>query len=475
VHGHFFARLAALPVTFALTPPPLPIRAPVAAIAVSDAGAVALADGDVRVMDATGFPVGRLPAADTRTRPSPRRRARAAGGFATAAGVLDDDDFNDPYDADSAIEDPENIIEEDVPRPRRRDRLLAPAAGLSLAAGGASAWVGRGDGLWRLPFAGGAERVALPVAGPVRQVASSADGRVVVAALDGAMLRSDDGGGRFQDIPGAPARAHRLVVTGGGQAYALSGDAVWRLGGSPGGDLVLRGADDITACGDEALALVNGRLVVVRGAPGQRGGADQTDDGVSLPAGPAGPAGAARLACSPDGGVWIAYGIALWISEDRGRSWQARDEIAPTTPIAAVAVNGLAIWVAGGTGLAVLPLRPPSVTSTPLTSSCASALDRASGDGTPHWRWWFAALPRVDLDFAAARSTTRREVRAFVLLSFFLDPHRDARVERQAVAAARAEDQRRAAQRAQQRNAAAEQRLDAIGMEEREAISRLLD
>src|SRR3569623_745141 len=103
VHGHFFARLAALPVTFALTPPPLPIRAPVAALAV----------------------------------------------------------------------------------------------------GGAGAWGGRGDGRWRVPFAGGAERVALPVAGPVRQVASSADGRVVVAALDGAMLRSDDGGGRFQDIPGA--------------------------------------------------------------------------------------------------------------------------------------------------------------------------------------------------------------------------------------------------------------------------------
>src|SRR3569832_1325893 len=109
VHGHFFARLAALPVTFALTPPPLPIRAPVAAIAVSDAGAVALADGDVRVMDATGFPVGRLPAANTQTRPSPRRRGRAAGGFATAAGVLDDDDFNDPYDTNTANEEPENI------------------------------------------------------------------------------------------------------------------------------------------------------------------------------------------------------------------------------------------------------------------------------------------------------------------------------------------------------------------------------
>ena len=35
--------------------------------------------------------------------------------------------------------------------------------------------------------------------------------------------------------------------------------------------------------------------------------------------------------------------------------------------------------------------------------------------------WWLVALPRVDFGFAAARSSSRRDVRAFVLLTFALD------------------------------------------------------
>jgi hypothetical protein len=38
--------------------------------------------------------------------------------------------------------------------------------------------------------------------------------------------------------------------------------------------------------------------------------------------------------------------------------------------------------------------------------------------------WWAAILPRIDIGFADARAGERREVRAFVLLTFMLDGER---------------------------------------------------
>lgn len=476
MHGQFFARLAALVIGALGAAAPLPIRTPVSAVAASEDGAVALMADEVRVMDATGFPVGRLARLGARTMATSRRPARRGAGFAAAAGVLDDGDFNDAHDPDSEVEDPENVLDEDGPSPRRRTQVVPASRDVSLAIGGDAAWVGRGDGLWRLPFAGGAERMALPVAGPVRQVASSADGRVLVAALDGAIVRSDDRGARFERIADGPARVDRLVVTNAGQVYALAADGLRRLrAGAPDHQVVRQRFEDVATCGSEVLALSNRRLTVLAGVVASR--EEERDDfgaDVSLvPPGPM-PSGAGRVACSPDGAVWVAYGAALWISEDRGQSWKARPDMSATFPIASVAVTRRALWVAGRAGLAVLPLHaaPASVHAGPSRPSFRLSDVEAP---PPRWRWWLSALPRVDLGLASTRSTTRRDLRAFVLLSFTFDPRRDVRAERQVAADARAAGRREAAQKAQLQRAGEDSALDPIALEERDAISRLLD
>ena len=425
-------------------------------------------------MDATGFPVGSLPDLQA-PRSGPRRGpGRVVPGFAAAAAVLDDEDFNDPHDPDTEIEDPENILVDDDPSAHPRGLALPAVTGVVVAVGEASAWVGRGDGLWRLPFSGGAERIALPSAGAVRQLASSADGRVIVAALDGAIVRSDDGGARFEPVADAPAGVSRLVVTGGGRAYALAGDELSRLAIGPGDRaVVLHHVADVTACGDGALLLVNGRLTIMPDAPASSiAGRDNQGDDRPDDASPALPPGADRLACSPEGGTWVAYGSALWVSEDRGRSWRVREDVNPAFPIAAVAVTHLSLWVGGRAGLATLPLRTaPAAGAAPRPGFMSAEVAEAA---LPHRRWWLPALPRIDLGFAMARSNSRRDVRAFVLLSFSFDPGRDARAERRVAAAARASQRWQVAGR-QQAGATDPSALDPVVIEEREATSRLLD
>ena len=467
MHGQFLAQLGTLAVA-AATPASFPIRAPVSAVAANEAGAVALTADELRLMDATGFPLGRRGRPGRRAPARSRRPAGTSSGFASAAGVLGDDDFNDPHDVDSEIEDPENLLVEDDGPAHRRGRAGPVVAGMALAVGGGTAWVGGGDGLWRLSFAGSAERVALPAAGPIRHVAASADGRVIVAALDGAILRSDDGGARFQRLPEAPERVTRLAVTDGGQAYALAGQRLWQLGRGELVQTIPRNAYDVTACGSEALALVEGQPVVLNGLPPSRadeGGAAQ----LAAQRSPTVPPGAERVACSPDGALWVAYGAALWVSADGGRSWNAREDVTAASSIAAVAVTRTALWVASEAGLAVLPLREAA--SAPPAPSAGTGWPSDGGTCLPHWRWWLAALPRIDVGFATARSTSRRDVRAFVMLSFDFDWRREVRAERELEGAARAAE-RRAAVRPP---APVGQGWDALAMEERDAVARLLD
>ena len=246
--------------------------------------------------------------------------------------------------------------------------------------------------------------------------------------------------------------------------------------GAPDRDVVYQHFEDVTTCGNEALALWNRRLAVLAGTVASRD--DERDDFAAdlslVPAGPMVPPGAERVACSPDGAVWVAYGAALWISHDRGQSWQARPDVSATFPIASVAVTRLALWVAGPAGLAVLPLHEAAASLHAAPSRPSFRLSAVEGS-PPRWRWWLAALPRVDLGFASARSTTRRDLRAFVLLSFAFDPQRDVRAERQVAENARAARRREAAQKAQLQREGEDSALDPIAVEERDATSRLLD
>lgn len=482
--GQFLLPLGALSLG-ALSPATLPIRVPVSDVAANETSALALTGGEVRIMDGAGLPLGRFPRASGRATSRLPRRARASGGFA-AGGVLADDDFNDPHDPDADIEDPANILVEDDSPARRRARALPASSAVAFAVGPSSAWVGRADGLWRLATDGAAERVALPVAGPVRQLATTANGRSVVAALDGGIVWSDDGGARFERMAEASAPVSRLVVIGAGPAYALAGQALLRLErGAPAVELVSRGVEDVTACGASALALIGGRLTVLAGTvPARQGRRDddaeasersETNDASRGRA--IAPTGTERLACSPDGLTWVAYGATLWTSEDRGRTWKARDDLGGAFPITAVAVSRVALWVAGRAGLAVIPLQGPSGCPSPATDT--SARGAAPGDAVPspvpRWRWWLSALPRVDLGLASGQSSARREVRAFVLLSFTFDPGRDTRGQRGLDADAREVERREAAQRGVARRSPGEEVLDPIAAEERAATSRLLD
>lgn len=464
-------RLAALALG-AFAPATFPLRAPVSAVAASDSGALALTADQVRIMDGGGFPVGRFARSGAPQPAPPRRSSRSEGGFPAAAGVLDDGDFNDPHDPDSDIEDPENILVEDPAPVRRNIRPAVKPSEVALALGDSVAWVGRDDGLWRLSFAGGAERMALPAAGPVRALAASPDGRVIVAALDRAIVWSEDGGRRFERPTDAPVRVDRLFITAGGSAYALQGERLWRLQeGAPGVEVINHGAQDATACGNEALALVDGRLFLLPRAPGppDDGPGDRRENDPPVPP------GADRVACSPDGATWVAYGAALWVSEDRGRTWTARDDLGAAFAIAAVAVSRRALWIGGGAGLAVLPLHGGGAMAAHDRPALPMVMSgNGEGEVLPRWRWWLPALPRVDVGFATARSNTRRDVRAFLLLSFTFDPRRGLQAKQRLDAEARASAQ------AEARTSLA-RRLpegapgDPIAAEERDAMSRLLN
>lgn len=462
----------------AFAPATFPVRTPVSAVAANETSALALTGNEVRIMDRAGFPLGRFPCSSAPS-PLPRRRpAQREGGFRAAAGIVDDDDFNDPHDPDSDIEDPENLLVEDRPTDRRHARAVPRANGVAIAIGPSSAWVGRDDGLWRLSFTASAERVTLPVTGPVRQLAASPNGLVIVAALDRAIVWSDDGGAHFVRAQDAPVRVSRLLATDEGRAYALGGDRLWRLQkDAPGVEVISHGAGDVTACGPRVLALVDRRLVMLPRSLTSPGG-ERPDRG-NFDEAPLAPPGADRVGCSPDGATWVAYGAALWVSEDHGHTWTGRDDGGATFAVAAVAVTHLALWVAGDAGLAILPLHGPSTATAESAASLRAIVSGAGGEQPlpwrSRWRWWLPALPRVDVGFAAASSNTRRDVRAFVLLSFTFDPRRDTRGERRLDADARALARREATQRSLARRAPADERRDPIAAEERDAMSRLLN
>jgi hypothetical protein len=86
-----------------------------------------------------------------------------------------------------------------------------------------------------------------------------------------------------------------------------------------------------------------------------------------------------------------------------------------------------------------------------------------------------AALPRVDVGFATAESNTRRDVRAFVLLSFAFDPDRASRAQRQLEAGVRAAERRSEPPSWLAQGSPDEDGLEPLATEERAAVSRLLE
>jgi hypothetical protein len=182
-------------------------------------------------------------------------------------------------------------------------------------------------------------------------------------------------------------------------------------------------ATEVTACGSEVVVREGGWLTAID----DRGDTDRILDVAGDLVTPAvldrqaAPPETERLVCSADGGLWLSFQPRLWVSVDRGRSWAAREEPSPA-PVTAVAITRQRIWLGGAAGLYGLPIEAGSAlvqARSPANKGMLSVDDRV-----PAWRWWMSVLPRIDLDFAVARSSSRRDVRAFFLLTFLLDGHR---------------------------------------------------
>lgn len=393
----------------------VPVREPVLALAASEAGVVALTRTEVRLLDAAGFPVRRLGLNDPLAGKRRRRKAHR-DGFAAAAGVLDDGEFNDPSDPDSDIEDPENILVEDEVVRQRHAQEGEPLSEAGLAAGGRVAWIGRADGLWRVDADGNAGALAISAGGgAIRKVAASPSGSWVAAASDHQLFRSRDGGDTFDAVLSLIGPVRSLAVTPPGSVFVIDGLGLRRLRSNDAEAQLIEpsGATEVTACGTQAVARAGQWLFTIGEGSDLDGVFDRR----------AAPPETERVACSADGSLWLGFQPALWMSLDQGQSWSSRSDLQPL-PTTSIAITSGWVWVGGSAGLLGLrrdlarePPEPPEPRQLPRE-------DVGPANCPPRsWRWWMSALPRIDIGFAVARSLSRRDVRAFFLLTFLLAGH----------------------------------------------------
>jgi len=452
----------------------LAVGEPVVGLAAGDNVVVAVTDlGDVLLLDRQGTVRRRLPIQaghpTSRGLAPARRNGKGSGsataardGFLIGAGVPADDDFNDPYDVDSEVEDPTNVLLEDRPSGRRTDRVISASGGRAVlvAAGGRTAWFVRADGLVRASLDSDAppERIGGSSAERWSALAASADGHWLAGVRGAWLVRSGDGGETFDPISPIAGPAERLALTKGGDVLLVDREGARRVGAA----MVSSGsawpeALDVCASGRGTIVLAAGGLAMVDSAEdsgGARASAAHSEAG--LPRGGDSertttkqvvlPEQVDRLACDGGGETVAIGGASLWTSPDAGRTWSRRSELPPVAA-AALAVTTDAAWIATPDGLWRVPVGGPVETSQERSGPASTT--RPSGDEL-HFRepeagatparparpevafidlslesrrptWWAGALPRIDLAFTWATATGRRDVRALVFLSFAID------------------------------------------------------
>ena len=456
--------------------PVLAVGEPVMALAAGDDVVVVATDlGDILLLDGEGVVHRRfqLPA----THAACGRRARADGiapgsgrgfrrtgvdGFLVGAGVPTDDDFNDPYDADSQVEDPTNVLPDDGPSERRTAGGGSAGADpvVVVAASGRTAWFARADGLLRASLEGNTppERVERSSAVRWSALAASGDGLWLAGVRDGWLVRSADAGETFAPIAAVVGPVRRLAVTDQGDILLVDRNGARRVGAPASGTAsTWPGALDLCVSGRRTVVLADGFLVVeesgrhspdalAKGARSASPSRAPTDAGRTVARPIAVPDDVDRLACDGRDGHRAIGGTSLWTSSDAARTWSRRSELPPAA-VEALAVAGGAAWVATRQGLWRVPMDRPVDASgqagaAPSLERSRSDLFTSEVDGpplpAPYWAgsstgfidlsldgrrppWWAAVLPRVDLDFTWATGGGRRDVRAFVLLSFAIE------------------------------------------------------
>lgn len=421
--------------------PFLALGQPIRALAAGGTRVAALTGrGEVVIFDLEGRVRRRIGASPPIATEGRRRGPPAASGrdgFAIGAGVMDDGDFNDPYDVDSDVEDPENVfLDERAGERRPRRRRPAVAGPTMVAAGGQSVWIAGPGGLARFDDddleVGAREqapRTRSGGGGVWEALAASTDGRWVAGARDGWLVRSSDGGETFAILGPLGDPPGRLAISDEGTVFLIDRQAPNGADVGDRADVVsISSAStiDVVTCGRRAVLLEAERLRVL-------GAADDEHPIPIIDESP--PAETAGVACGGASGLrLVAYGPRLWTLAAGEGSWSRRDEL-PALPIVSAVVARDSVWVATAAGLWVLPVvAPPEAVvqgvgdkgaAKHLPAPPSLALG-ATGRWPPESRlaWWAPALPRIDVGFAAAAANDHREVRAFVLLTFIFEGER---------------------------------------------------
>ena len=311
-------------------------------------------------------------------------------------------------------------------------------------AGGRWGWVGGAAGLWEIDLESGAvQRRLVGSSGRVQAVAASASGDVVAVARGSELYRSDDGGRTFELVTGAraPGGAALAVMNDGAILLLDPGSGTVGVAGTgpgasdAGAALPVEGATAIAACGEGAIILGTAGVYVTRPVHGgSRAAGSVTIERVADA-----PVGATRIACGLMGTPWLVSGQALLLADCHERIWKPVRAV--SGEITAIALSGDTPWVATTTGLWATSLMSTSATrpgeaegagksstgqhadvadGASVRSSPTPSSTRISTRSFPHAVWWNCLLPRVDAVVASARSATRRDWRAVIVLTFRL-------------------------------------------------------
>jgi hypothetical protein len=442
--------------TAAPAAPPRAFREGLEAAVGTELGLLVVTRSGVTVVDPNGKAIGTLvavhdspaPAAADRG-PGARRAARApapAGwpGLTADAdysgGVYDPDDIDDGDDPRLTDDGGARPWEIDEPDRRLRTTGIAARAGAppSIAAAGATGWVVRADGIWRIDLRSGAgTRAHPPPRASVRGVAAGLTGRhgadvSVLAVLDGDdLLVSSGAATHLQRVAGAAIALRKVVVGPAGTILGLERGGHLRTvaapGTSAGRSLYAGVVEDVVGCDGGALFLAEETIFQVSARTDDAGVATGRLPGVTVARVGRAPPGAERLACGAIGAGWAAFGTSLHVSGDGGRTWRER-RVPSSRPLRALIPTRGALWIGSPSGLWPLlpavadgpaPLREPD--AVPRAALIRGAADERLRTPSAFWWRWAGWLPVVDVEFEVGRVGPIRDVRGLVCASFRLD------------------------------------------------------
>jgi hypothetical protein len=405
----------------------VPTPEAVEVLAASDAGIVAVSSVGVSVLDARGRPIRTL----WERRSLLRSINRPRPDLSPLPGLTGDSDW-------AAIYDPDDVDDSDDPRLEEAEARVAdpdgpahrkhpahpigndPPGHAVVSIGGSAAWLGRADGLWRIDlFDGAATRVFRSSVAGIRLLSVSSDGGVIALVVGNQLLRSHDGGTSFEPLTTLDSIPRALVATPTGTILWVAEGKLRQVnkhGDST--DVDASGVTDVMGCGADVVILRRGALHVLY-APH----ADERTMTVVRVA--QAPNAIDQFTCSTSGAVWLVRGNNLWTSSDRGITWSRHSEQTPPAN-AKIVVTDSTIWIGTPLGIWGWPVLVPrrSDDAPPTRRSVAADVPRmaAPGRSGPTWRWWYTALPVLDLSFDAAQTAGQRQWSALIAATFSFDP-----------------------------------------------------